>query len=49
MTVLNTELTKKFNIMRLQGVADKQLERSVQLLDKERTLNEDLQKIYAGL
>lgn len=45
MTVLNTELTKKFNIMRLQGVADKQLERSVQLLDKERTLNEDLQKI----
>lgn len=45
MTVLNTELTKKFNIMRLQGVADKQLERSIQLLDKERTLNEDLQKI----
>lgn len=45
MTVLNTELTKKFNIMRLQGVADKQLERSIQLLDKERTLSEDLQKI----
>jgi tape measure domain-containing protein len=45
MTVLNTELTKKFNIMRLQGVADKQLERSIQLLDKERTLNEDLQKV----
>ncbi len=45
MTVINTELTKKFNIMRLQGVADKQLERSIQLLDKERTLNEDLQKV----
>lgn len=45
MSVLNAELTKKFNIMRLQGVADKQLERSVQLLDKEKSLNEDLEKL----
>ena len=45
MTVLNTELAKKFDIMRLQGVADKQLGRSVELLDKERALSEELQKI----
>jgi tape measure domain-containing protein len=45
MTVLNTELAKKFDIMRLQGVADKQLQRSVELLDKERALSEELQKI----
>jgi tape measure domain-containing protein len=45
MTVLNFELAKKFDIMRLQGVADKQLGRSVELLDKERALSEEIQKI----
>jgi len=45
MTVLNTELTKKFNIMRLQGVADKQLQRSIDLLDKEKEKTLEIEKL----
>lgn len=45
MIVLNSELAKKFDIMRLQGVADKQLERSVDLLDKERQTYVEIEKL----
>jgi tape measure domain-containing protein len=45
MTVLNFELAKKFDIMKLQGVADKQLERSVDLLDKERQAYFEIEKL----
>jgi tape measure domain-containing protein len=45
MTVLNTELTKKFDIMRLQGVADKQLQRSIDLLDKEKEKTLEIEKL----
>lgn len=45
MTVLNFELAKKFDIMKLQGVADKQLARSVDLLDKERQAYFEIEKL----
>jgi tape measure domain-containing protein len=45
MTVLNTELTKKFDIMRLQGVADKQLQRSIDLLDKEKEKTLEIERL----
>ena len=45
MKVLNVELGKKFEIMKLQGVADKQLERSVQLLDKEKQAYFEIEKL----
>ena len=44
MTVLNTELAKKFQIMKLQGVADKQLQRSVQLAEQEEKLTREIAK-----
>ena len=45
MKVLNVELAKKFQIMKLQGVADKQLERSIQLLDKEKQAYFEIEKL----
>lgn len=42
MTVLNTELAKKFEIMKLQGVADKQLNRSVELNERERDILQEI-------
>jgi len=45
MKVLNVELAKKFEIMKLQGVADKQLERSVQLLDREKQAYFEIEKL----
>ena len=45
MKVLNVELGKKFEIMKLQGVADKQLERSVQLLDREKQAYFEIEKL----
>lgn len=45
MKVLNVELAKKFEIMKLQGVADKQLERSIQLLDKEKQAYFEIEKL----
>jgi tape measure domain-containing protein len=51
MTVLNSELTKKYQIMRLQGVADKQKQRGIDLLDqeKDKTLEiERLREISSG-
>lgn len=42
MKVLNVELTKKFEIMRLQGVSNKQLEKSVELAEKEEQLTRQI-------
>lgn len=42
MTVLNTELAKKFEIMKLQGVADKQLNRSLELNERERDILQEI-------
>ena len=44
MKVLNVELGKKFEIMKLQGVADKQLQRSVQLAEQEEKLTREIAK-----
>lgn len=44
MKTLNVELGKKFEIMKLQGVADKQLERSIQLAEKEEQLTREIAK-----
>ena len=44
MTVLNTELAKKFEIMKLQGVAEKQLQRSVELAEEEEKLTREIAK-----
>ena len=42
MKVLNVELGKKFEIMRLQGVSNKQLEKSVELAEKEEQLTRQI-------